>query len=271
VMAILSMLHYLDQDKDSSKRYWDWVGSYGIGIGIFGLLMQPIMGLLYMRSIMDHQPVAFTSIMLGPRAWEMLLMVGLLSALVLACISYFIDRRERILSLKRYGTIRRAFTVAMILAAICGLILVQPAWLGETYRYSPGASVNPMGLMSFKFIALFGLVVIGGFLVTVDTIILKNEKEGEWGRLSASARSSALLAGFLGMWIVIVMGFVRESARSPWTIFQIIPVPGGQANPTPIPLPQIFVVWTIILAMTLTIFWYASKVTAYHPEEAESI
>jgi cytochrome bd-type quinol oxidase subunit 1 len=167
--------------------------------------------------------------------------------------------------------IRRAFSVAMVLAAVCGLILVQPAWLGENYRYSPGAWINPIGLMSFKFIALFGLVLIGGFLVTVDTIILKGEKESDWGRLSGSSRSSALMAGILGMWIVIVMGFVRESARSPWTIFQIIPVPGGQAYPTPIPLQQIFVVWAIILSMTLLIFWYASKVTAYHPEEAETI
>jgi len=271
LMAMLAMLHYLDQDSTPSKRYWDWVGSYGIGIGLFGLLMQPILGLLYMLGIMNNQPVAFSSIMLGPRAWEMLLMVGLLSALILACISYFIDRRERILSMARYKTIRRVFTGSLILAAIFGLILVQPAWLGETYRFTPGAWINPAGSMIFKFISLFGLVAIGGILVAIDTIVLRSGKEVGWGILSGGSRGSAMLAGILGMWIVIVMGFVRESARSPWTIFQIVPVPGGQAYPTPIPLPQIFVVWAIILSLTLVIFWYASKVTAYHPEKAESI
>ncbi len=271
LMAMLSMLHYLDQDSSRSKRYWDWVGSYGIGIGIFGLLFQPIMGLLYMRAIRDNQPAAFSNIMLGPRAWEILLMVGLLAALILACISYFVDRRERILSMQQHGTIRKVFTGAMILAAVFGIILVQPAWIGETYRFTPGAWVNPIGNMSLKFISLFGLVAIGGLLVTIDTIILRSEKEAEWGSLSGASRQSAMLAGILGMWIVIVMGFFRESARSPWTIFQIIPVPGGQNYPTPIPLPQIFVVWAVVLALTLVIFWYASKVTAYHPEEAESI
>ena len=271
LMAMLAMLHYLDQGSSSSKRYWDWVGSYGIGIGLFGLLMQPVLGLLYMLGIMNNQPVAFSNIMLGPRAWEMLLMVGLLSALILACISYFIDRREHILSLERHKTVRRVFTAALVLAAVFGLILVQPAWLGETYRFDPGAWVNPMGGMSLKFMSLFGLVAIGGMLVAVDTLILKSRKESGWGTLSNGSRNSAMLAGILGMWIVIVMGFVRESARSPWTIFQIVPVPGGLASPTPIPLPQIFVIWAVILALTLVIFWYASKVTAYHPEEAESI
>jgi cytochrome bd-type quinol oxidase subunit 1 len=271
LLAMISVLHYLDRQDKASKRYWDWVGSYGIGIGLFGLLMQPILGMLYMTAIMNNQPVAFSNIMMGPRAWEVLLMVGLLAALILACISYFIDRRERILLLEKYKGVRRIFTGSLIGAAIFGFILVQPAWLGATYRFAPGAWVNPLGTMSLKFISLFGLIAISGILVMIDTLILKNEKEAEWGALSGASRSSAMLAGMLGMWIVIVMGFVRESARSPWTIFDIIPVPGGQDYPTPIPLPQIFIVWAIILAMSLAIFWYASKVTSYHPEEAETI
>ncbi len=271
LLAMISVLHYLDRESASSKRYWDWVGSYGIGIGLFGLLIQPILGMLYMVAIRDNQPMAFTNIMLGPRAWEILLMVGLLSALMLACISYFIDRRERILSQEKYGTVKKVFTVSLICAAVFGFILAQPAWLGATYRFEPGAWINPLGSMSLKFISLFGLIAIGGILVMIDTLVLWNEKESMWGRISGASRSSAVLAGMLGMWIVIVMGFVRESARSPWTIFSIIPVPGGQDYPTPIPLPQIFVVWAIILALSAAIFWYVSKLTSYQPEEAEAI
>ncbi len=271
LMAMLAMLHYLDQPKDAPKRYWDWVGSYGIGIGIFGLLAQIPIGAVYMLTIMNNQPVAFSNIMLGPRAWEMLMMIGLLSLLVLACISYFIDRREKILRLERFRKVRITFSISLVLAAIFGLILVQPAWLFETYRFSPGAWIHPIGNMSLKFISLFGLIIIAGLLFTVDTFILRREKEAAWGQLSASSRISALLAGVIGMWIVIVMGFVRESARSPWTIFDIVPVPGGQSYPTPIPINQILIVWAVILALTFTVFWFASKVTAYHPEKAESI
>ncbi len=276
LMAIIAMLHFTDregreEDSPAGRRYWDWVGSYGMGIGLFGLIMQPVLGGLYMLSIMNNQPTAFSYIMIGPRAWEMLLVVGLISLLMLACISYFLDRRERILSQERFRNVRRVFQASFVLAVIFGLVLVQPAWVGETFRFSPGATVNPAGAMIYKFVALFGLIVIGGVLVMLDTIVLRNDKQGEWGRVPISARMSAMYAGIMGMWIVIVMGFFRESARAPWTIFDIIPVPGGQSNPTPIPLSQMLIVWAVILALTLLIFWYVSKVTAYHPEKAEAI
>jgi len=32
-----------------------------------------------------------------------------------------------------------------------------------------------------------------------------------------------------------------------------------------------FVVWAVIIAMVMTIFWFTSKVTAEHPEKAEEV
>ena len=73
------------------------------------------------------------------------------------------------------------------------------------------------------------------------------------------------------MWIIIVMGFVRESAREPWLVNGIIPVLGGESYPTPLPVTGIFSVWFIITAGTIPIFWFVSKVTAEHPEMAEEV
>jgi len=272
LIAMLAMIHYRDQEKNpTSMKYWDWVGSYGLGIGIFGLIVQIPIGLIYMFTIFYHQPLAFNMIMTGPRAWEMLLMIGLLSLLLLACISYFIDRREKILILERFKRVKYLFVAVFVIAAVAGFIIVQPAWLGTTYRYAPGAWINPIGAMIYKFVALFVLILVAGIVVSIDTLMLRREKEAEWGNLSVASRGSLMIGGVLGMWIVIVMGFVRESSRSPWTIFDIIPVPGGQSYPTPIPINQIFVVWAVILALTLAIFWFASRVTAYHPEKADVI
>jgi cytochrome bd-type quinol oxidase subunit 1 len=91
------------------------------------------------------------------------------------------------------------------------------------------------------------------------------------GNLSKTSQAAAIMSGALGMWIVIVMGYVRESARSPWLIYDIIPVPGGQTYPTPIPISRIYIVWFIILVVVTTIFWFVSKVTAHHPEKAEEV
>jgi len=161
--------------------------------------------------------------------------------------------------------------IMMIIAAICGLVLVQPAWLGSTFSGEPGSWTNPLGAMWLKFIAIFVLVLTGAYLVMVDTIVLSDKKEGEWGNLSRASRAAATSTGVVGIWIVMVMGFVRESARSPFTIYDVIPVPGGQSYPTPLPLEQIFIIWAVILIMVVGIFWFTSKVTSHHPEQAEQI
>ncbi|MBN1263928.1 MAG: hypothetical protein JXA25_00440 [Anaerolineales bacterium] len=210
-------------------------------------------------------------IMHGSRAWEMLLMVGLLSSLYLTVITYFIDRRERILTLQENRMLHSLFKTFLIIACIFALVLIQPAWLGVNNINDPNAWANPLGVMDYKYVALFTLVVIGALLLMLDTIMLGDSREAEWGNLSGVSRPAAVMAGILGMWIVIVMGYVRESARSPWTIYKVNPVPGGQAYPTPVPISRIFIVWAIVSAAALLVFWFTSKVTAHHPEKAEEV
>jgi cytochrome bd-type quinol oxidase subunit 1 len=105
----------------------------------------------------------------------------------------------------------------------------------------------------------------------LDGIMLSSTKESEWGNLSKVSRYAAIMAGIIGMWIVVIMGYVRESARSPWVIYDIIPVPASDTNPTPIWIGRILIVWLIVMAIAITVFWFTSKVTAHHPEEAEVI
>ncbi len=202
-------------------------------------------------------------IMLGPRAWEMLLMVGLLSFLFITVLIYFYDRKKIILDQPENRTIHRILRAFIIIAAVCGFILVQPATLAS--------GINPLGYMSYKLVALFILITIGAITLVIDFFRLKEAARTEWGNLSDVSRSAALIAGILGMWIVVVMGYVRESAREPWLINTIIPVPGGQKYPVPIPPGQIFAVWLVITVITLVIFWMTSKVTAEQHEKAEEV
>lgn len=263
LLAMLGMFHYLDRKDQASRTYWDLVGSYGLSVGLLGLVFQPLIGITYLFTILKNQPAAFASIMLGSRAWEMLLMVGLLSFLFLTVLVYLYDRKEKILKIPGNERLHRLFRVFIVVAAISGFILVQP--------YTMAFGVNPLGYMSYKLVALAILIGIGAFAFAIDLIMLREPGMVEWGALSHTSRSSAILAGLLGLSIVIVMGYVRESARSPWTIYNIIPVPGGQAYPTPIPAYQMFVVWAVIIGLVMTIFWFTSRVTAEHPEEAEEV
>lgn len=125
--------------------------------------------------------------------------------------------------------------------------------------------------MNFKYIALGGLSIIGALLLLLGAIFVTDVRETEWGRLPKNSRYAGVLAGLLAMWIIPIMGYVREGGRDPWTLFQLIPVPGMQQFPTPISPAGIFITWLAILGIVITIFWFAYRVLAHLPEEKEEI
>jgi cytochrome bd-type quinol oxidase subunit 1 len=271
LIAFLAMLHFRDRTDPPSKKYWDWAGSFGILWGLAGLVIQPLLGIWYMYSIFAHQNQAFANIMTGPRAWEMLMMIGFLSLLVVTASVYFIERREHLLVKLGRHDIRSVFRAFAIVAGVAGFILVQPAWLGGIMQFDPGTWANPLGLMYYKHIAIIILIVIGTLIIGIDLLVLRGRRDEELGNLSRASWAAALIAGVLGSWIVIVMGYVRESARSPWLFYKIVPVPGGQTYPTPVPPHQIFVVWMFALGLAFAVFWFTSRVTSYHPEQEEKV
>ena len=126
--------------------------------------------------------------------------------------------------------------------------------------------------MSYKLVALFILITMGAITLAIDFLRLKEPSQTEWGNISPVARSAAMIAGVIGVWIVVVMGYVRESARSPMARKQHYSRSGRAGLSRPRFLSgQIFAVWLIITSLTLAIFWFTSKVTAEHPEKAEEI
>jgi len=272
IIAMLAVFHFLDRKGIKDRRYWDWVVSYGISWGLIGLAIQPVLGFIYMLGISDVNDLAFQTIMHGPRAWEMLLMAGTLSFLFLTVILFFIERRERIFSRLEHRNLHTLFKWFFLFGLACLFVIIQPAWLYAPFVDDPAAWVNPLGVMDFKYVALAGLVTMGIVMLTIDAIISSDVRESEWGALSKVSRASAVFAGLLGIFIIEIMGFVRESGRSPWTVYNIIPVPPGTTQyPTPLSILNIFIVWIIISALVVTTFWLTSKVTADHPEDAEKI
>ena len=254
------------------KKYWDWVVSYGISWGLFGLIIQPVIGLDYMLMISDANDTAFQIIMHGPRAWEMLLMAGTLTFLFLTVMLFFIERRERLFSKVETKNLHAMFKWFFYIGLICLFIIIQPAWLYAPFVDDPAAWANPLGSMDYKYPALFALVMMGAVMLTIDALILSEVKESDWGGLSRVSRAAAVFAGLLGIFIIEIMGFVREAGRSPWTVYNIIPVPPGNLQyPTPLTIVNIFAVWVLISLIVVTVFWLTSKVTAHHPEDAEEI
>ena len=271
ILAMFGAFHYITRKGEQDRQYWDWVGSYGLSWGLLGLIVQPFLGLSYMLTISTANNGAFQFIMHGPRAWEMLLLIGMIVFLFLTVILYFIERREKVFTDMETRYLHRLFIAFFWVAAIAGIILIQPAWLYGPYVFSPNAWVNPLGLMRYKYIALGILILIGTAMLTIDVFILGKWKEARWGDLSFAGRSSLILSGLLGIFIIEVMGFVRESARDPFTFSQIIPVAGGVGYTTPLALENILGVWFVSMIVIVVAFILVSRATAHHPEKAEEV
>jgi cytochrome bd-type quinol oxidase subunit 1 len=271
VLAMLGAFHYINRKGKQDRHYWDWVASYGLNWGLLGLIIQPLLGLAYMMQISSSNNGAFQFIMHGPRAWEMLLLIGGIVFLFLTILLYFIERRKKVLLGMKQLYFSRIFLVFFLIAVLAGFILIQPAWLNTPFIYDAGAWINPIGSMWLKYIALGTLILNGVALLTIDIFVLGKRKEDHCGDLSYAARGCLILSGLLGIFIILIMGFVRESARDPWTISQIIPVAGGMNIKTPLSLGNIFIVWVISSVIILVAFWLTSKATAHRPEKAEEI
>jgi cytochrome bd-type quinol oxidase subunit 1 len=274
VVGLLAMLQYKDKKTADQKAHWDWVGAYSIAWGLGGLIVQPVLGMIYAQLIQNVQPDMFSNMMHGSDGWEMLLMVGLLSALFLCIIVYFVERRDVLLSLPENAFLKKMFQIFLIVAAICAVILVQPAWFGpfgqSSNSYDSDVILNPLGIMSFKYIALFGLMLIGIIVLIVNYRMLKEHKDEEYGEIPPLARAAAIICGILGIWLVADMGFYRESARSPWLISGIIPIP-AMSSTAPVTVPAEFAVFAALTIFTVLLFRLVARRTysssAYYAEE----
>lgn len=275
LLAMMAILQYQRRKDTGSRRYWDWFASYAMAWGLMGLIVQPLLGQMYMNSILNANFTGFNFIMHGPRAWAMILMVGLLSALFISVIIYFMDRRETIISKVETTIINKLFLVFLIVAVICGIALVQPAWIGNVPFIDDPAAINLMGgNMDLKYATIFILTLIGALILMLDTLTVGDIQETQWGKLSKPSRYSAIIAGLLSTAILPVMGYVREGGRSPWTIFQIVPVPGGKGFlqfQTPIPPYEILAIWIGIILWFFFIVYFVFRITAHNPEKTEEI
>jgi cytochrome bd-type quinol oxidase subunit 1 len=271
ILAMLGVFHFMDRKGLRDKKYWDWVSSYGLSWGLLGLVAQPFVGLIYMLKIFDVNDTAFQFIMHGPRAWEMLLMIGSVAFLFSTIVLFFESRGEQLFSKLETKNLHKLYKLFFVVSLLATFILIQPAWLGAASIDDEAAWQNPIGIMDLKYPAIGTLVIMGVVMLTIDFLVVGDTKEAHWGNLSKTARSCLALSGVLGIFIIVVMGFVRESARSPWTFYEIIPVAGGTAYPTPLRLENIFVVWALVVTMVIVTFWLTSKATAHHPEKAEEI
>src|ERR671911_942683 len=206
---------YLRSTREDDREYYDWMGHWGLIWGFGFLILQPVMGYGYLKSIRESSPEAFETIMLGSKAWLFLLLMIWVAIMTLASTAYFVHKLR--FALKPTPTLHKLTVGALGFAALFAVLNIVPAdanlipQIGLTFLGGEETKI-PLGSMyPWKYIGLIGLMLVGFFIVA---LYLRAAATGfYWGRASRWSQYALMACAFFVVLTMVTMGYTRETAR----------------------------------------------------------
>jgi cytochrome bd ubiquinol oxidase subunit I len=206
---------YLRAEREDEREYYDWMGHWGLIWGFGFLIMQPIIGYGYLKSIRESAPDAFNTIMLGDKAWLFNLLMVELAVMGVASTAYFVHKLR--FAVKPMESLRKLSIGALAFIALFTTLNLIPAdasivpqigleFLGGEETQIPLGSMYP-----WKYIGLIGLMLVGVFVVA---LYLRASATGfHWGRASRWSQYALIASAVTVILTMITMGYTRETAR----------------------------------------------------------
>ncbi len=206
---------YLSAKREDDREYYDWMGHWGLIWGFGFLIMQPIIGYGYLKSIRESAPDAFNTIMLGEKAWLFNLLMVELAIMGVASAAYFMHKLR--FAMKPLETLRKLLVGALGFTALFSVLNLIPAdasivpqigleFLGGDETKIPLGSMYP-----WKYIGLIGMMLVGVFVVA---LYLRASATGfYWGRAGRWSQYALIACAVTVILTMVTMGYTRETAR----------------------------------------------------------
>jgi cytochrome d ubiquinol oxidase subunit I len=205
---------YLRSTREDDREYYDWMGHWGLIWGFGFLLLQPVIGYGYLKSIREASPEAFSTIMLGEKSWLFLLLMTWVAVMSIASTAYFVHKLR--FAVKPMPTLHKMAVGALGFTALFTVLNIVPSDLylvpqiglvfGPQGRYVPLGSMYP-----WKYMGLIGLTLVGFFTVA---LYLRATAAGfYWGRASRWSQYALMACAVTVVFTMLTMGYTRETAR----------------------------------------------------------
>jgi cytochrome bd ubiquinol oxidase subunit I len=206
---------YLRTTRDDERAYYDWMGHWGLIWGFGFLIMQPIIGYGYLKSIRESAPDAFDTIMLGDKAWLFNLLMVELAVMAVASTAYFVHKLR--FAVQPNETVRKLLVGGLGFTTLFTVLNVIPAnmnlipQIGLVFLQGEGTDI-PLGSMyPWKYIGLIGMMLVGVFVIAM---YLRASATGfHWGRASRWSQYALIASAVTVILTMITMGYTRETAR----------------------------------------------------------
>jgi cytochrome bd ubiquinol oxidase subunit I len=206
---------YLRAERGDDRTYYDWMGHWGLIWGFGFLILQPVMGYGYLKSIRESSPKAFETIMLGSKSWLFLLLMIWVAVMTIASTAYFVHKLR--FAVKPTPRLHKLAVGALGFTALFAVLNMIPAdanlvpQIGLTFLDGEGTKI-PLGSMyPYKYIGLIGLMLVGFFVVA---LYLRATATGfQWGRASRWSQFALIVCAVTVVLTMTTMGYTRETAR----------------------------------------------------------
>ncbi|MDQ3301785.1 MAG: cytochrome ubiquinol oxidase subunit I [Actinomycetota bacterium] len=205
---------YLRSAREEDRRYYDWMGHWGLIWGFGFLIIQPVIGYGYLKGIRESSPEAFDTIMLGDKSWVFNLLMVWLAIMGIASTAYFVHKLR--FAVKPVPTLRKMAIGALGFTALftaLNLIPSDASIVPGIVSFAGGEDTKiPLGSMyPWKYIGLIGLMIVGFFVLA---LYLKASANGfRWGHASRWSQYALMACAVVVVLTMMTMGYTRETAR----------------------------------------------------------
>src|SRR5215211_2084889 len=215
VVAGFAGVRYLRSTQEEDREFFDWMGHWALVWGFGFLLLQPIIGFGYMKSIREQNTAAFDYIMLGDKSWLFNLLAIELAIMSVASVAYCLHKIR--FAAKPRPTLRNMTMGTVWFLGLFSFLNVIPTDMNLVpqigWVFFEGEETRiPLGNMyPWKYLGLIGLMLVGIFALA---LYLRATAGGfHWGRASRWSQYALIATAVTVLATMATMGYTRETAR----------------------------------------------------------
>ena len=227
VVCIVSAYLYLSSKTEKDRAYYDWQGFIANLIGVGAMLPIPIMGYIYANELYAYGAEIGVYMMSDRLSMHFELQAVVVGLLFLASNYYIWLSMKRIEGAEKY---RFIIKIGFVLTFMSWCIWFAPRHFFATMIAEPGMISEGMELPShLGFLALMpakNTAAIVMVLVVIINYILYfralSKGKVRWGEIDPVSQYVLLFLGYLDVWLMNLMGPVRELARKDYHVYKVV-------------------------------------------------
>jgi cytochrome bd-type quinol oxidase subunit 1 len=178
-----------------NRLYHHWAARVSLVVGFLTLALQIGLGAIFVESIKQASPGAFQYSLTGPFSWLWLLQAAFVAVLLVGSNLYFWQSRSTPLA-----------PILTLIVALAALATVLPA------------AVYPRSVFWLRYVALAVALVLS----LAHWLISRPRVRIVSGELRRSSQVTLAVTGATALLLFLLMGVIRETARSDYTIYGVM-------------------------------------------------